>query len=265
MKLCIRNITFSYEAVKVLEGVTFEVKEREVFGIIGPNGSGKTTLLKCIDMVLKPKIGAILVDGEDVSYFDRREIAKKIGLVPQRESAVYPFTTLDVVLMGRTPHMERFAGESPKDLEAVGNALKITEIEHLAERSVDELSGGEMQRVVIARALAQEPEVLLLDEPTLHLDVNHQLELLDLIKKLTNERRLVTVLVSHDLNLASRYCDKLVLLNSGKIYSVGTTSEVLTPKNIEHVFNVNVEVNYNPSAKYYNIILLSSAKNSTRS
>jgi len=265
VKLCIRNVTFSYEAIKALQEVTFEVKEGEVFGIIGPNGSGKTTLLKCVDIVLKPKIGTILIDDEDLSHFDRREIAKKIGLVPQRESSVYPFTTLDVVLMGRTPHMERFGRESLKDFEAVGNALKITEIEHLAERSVDELSGGEMQRVVISRALAQEPEVLLLDEPTLHLDVNHQLEILDLIKKLTNERRLVTVLVSHDLNLASRYCDKLVLLNSGKIYSIGTPCEVLTPKNIKHAFNVNVEVNYHSSAKYYNIVLLSSAKNSTRS
>ncbi|MFH1327605.1 MAG: ABC transporter ATP-binding protein [Candidatus Bathyarchaeota archaeon] len=260
MKLCIKNVTFNYEAIKVLQDITFEVKEGEVFGVTGPNGSGKTTLLKCIDLMLKPTIGTVFIDNEDLAHFERREIAKKIGLVPQKESSVYPFTTLDVVLMGRTPHMERFGKESSKDLEVVGNALKITEIEHLAERSVDELSGGEMQRVVIARALAQEPQVLLLDEPTLHLDVNHQLEILDLIKKLTNEKKLVTLLVSHDLNLASRYCDKLVILNSGKIYSIGTPSEVLTPKNIKHAFNVDVEVNYHPSAKFYNIILLSSTK-----
>ena len=207
--LKIKNISFSYESVKALENVDFEAKDGEVLGIIGPNGSGKTTLLRCINRVLKPKVGAVLIDEKDISRLERREIARKIGVVPQH-STIFPFTVFDVVLMGRFPYMKKFGGENLNGFEAVKNAMKLTGTLHLAERLIDELSGGEMQRVMIARALAQEPDVLLLDEPTLHLDINYQLEVLELVRKITEEKKLITLLVSHDLNLAARYCDCLL-------------------------------------------------------
>lgn len=254
--LKIKNISFSYESVKALENVDFEAKDGEVLGIIGPNGSGKTTLLRCINRVLKPKVGAVLIDEKDISRLERREIARKIGVVPQH-STIFPFTVFDVVLMGRFPYMKKFGGENPNDFEVVKNALKLTGVLHLAERLIDELSGGEMQRVMIARALAQEPDVLLLDEPTLHLDINYQLEVLELVRKITEEKKLITLLVSHDLNLAARYCDKLLLLNSGKIHSIGSVSEVLTPEKIKEVYHVDVEVKYQSSTKSHTIIPIS--------
>jgi len=256
MLLEVKNISFSYESVEALKEISFKAKEGEVLGIIGPNGSGKTTLLRCINRVLKPKIGTVLIDGEDLSGWNRKEIAKKIGVVPQY-STIFPFTVFDVVLMGRFPHMRMLGREGPEDLEIVRGAMKLTGTLHLAERPLDELSGGEMQRVVIARALAQQPQVLLMDEPTLHLDISHQLEVLELIGRITRERGLVTVLVSHDLNLASRYCDSLILLNMGKIHSMGSTSEVLTTENIGQIYGVDVQVDYNPLIKAYQIVPVS--------
>lgn len=258
MKLKIKNITFYYESLKALEEVTFEAKDGEILGIIGPNGSGKTTLLKCINLILKPKIGTILINEADVSKLSRREIAKKIGMTPQISSKLFPFTVLDLVLMGRTPHLGRFEGESRRDLDIVKEAMKLTNIEPLANRLIDELSGGEFQRVIIARALAQEPDILLLDEPTLHLDINHQLEIMELIRKLAKNRGLTAIVVSHDLNLAARFCDRLLLLNSGKIYAFGSPKEVLSPEKIRKVYHINVKVNHHPESKSPNIILLSS-------
>lgn len=261
MLLKIKNISFSYESVKALENVDFEAKDGEVLGIIGPNGSGKTTLLRCINRVLNPKVGTVLIDEKDISKLDRREIARKIGVVPQH-STIFPFTVFEVVLMGRFPHMKTFGGEKLNDFKVVKNAMELTGTLHLSQRLIDELSGGEMQRVMIARALAQEPDVLLLDEPTLHLDVNYQLEVSELVRKITEEKRLIVILVSHDLNLAARYCDKLILLNSGKIHSIGSVSEVLTPEKIKGVYHVDVEVKYHPLTKSHNIILISPIRRS---
>jgi iron complex transport system ATP-binding protein len=257
--LRIKNVNFSYESVKALENVSFEAKDGEVLGIIGPNGSGKTTLLRCINQTLKPKVGTVLIDEEDVSKLDRKEIARKIGVVPQH-STIFPFTVFDTVLMGRFPHINRLSGESPKDFEVVKNAMRLTGVLRFSKRLINELSGGEMQRVIIARALAQEPDVLLLDEPTLHLDINHQLEVLELIRKITQRKRLITILVSHDLNLAARYCDKFMLLNSGKVHSVGSAPEVLTPEKIKEVYHINVEVKYHRPTQSYNIIPISPLK-----
>jgi iron complex transport system ATP-binding protein len=254
--LNIKNVSFSYESLRALENVSFEAREGEMLGVIGPNGSGKTTLLRCINQTLKPKTGTVLIDGQELSRLDRTEIAKKIGVVPQRFTT-FPFTVFDVVLMGRFPHIDALSGESPHDFDIVKNAMAMTGTLHLCERAIDELSGGELQRVIIARALAQEPEVLLLDEPTLHLDVNHQLEVLELVKRITKEKGLITVLVSHDLNLAARYCDRLLLLSAGRVHSVGEVREVLTPEKIREVFHVEVDVIYNERTQSYNVILVS--------
>jgi iron complex transport system ATP-binding protein len=261
MRLKIKNINFCYDSLKALENVTFNVGDGEILGIIGPNGSGKTTLLRCINGVLQPKIGTVLIDREDISNLDRKEIAKKIGVVPQNTSIAFPFTVLDIVLMGREPHLSRFGGETKEDLEVAKNAMRLTNTQHLAERLIDEVSGGERQRVVIARALTQEPEILLLDEPTLHLDINHQLEVLELVRMLAKEKGLAVISVLHDLNLAARFCDNLMLLDSGKIISIGSPNMVLTSENIRKVYRVNVEVGRHLPTNLPNIVLISPLDN----
>ena len=257
MELSVEGVTFHYGSIKALEKVTFKVSSGEVLGVIGPNGSGKTTLLRCINRVLKPKFGVVLIDNKDMATLGRREIAKRVGVVPQESSISFPFTVLDIVLMGRTPYLRRLGGAAERDLMVVENAMRATNTLHLAERRIDEISGGEKQRVIIARALAQEPKILLLDEPTLHLDINHQLEILELIKRLVVDKMLIAVLVSHDLNLASRYCDKLLLLRSGKIFSAGPPKNVLTEENIRSVYGIDVEVGYNPRTGSYTVTPLS--------
>lgn len=256
MYLQIKNVSFSFNCVQALNDVTFIAHDSEILGLIGPNGSGKTTLLRCINQVLKPKIGTVLINEDDISNFKRKEIAKKIAVVPQY-SKIFPFTVLDAILMGRFPHIKRLGGEKISDFEAVKNVMELTGTMPLAERLIDELSGGELQKVILARALAQTPEILLLDEPTTHLDVNHQLEVLELIRKITKAKGLITILVSHNLNLAARYCDKLLMLNSGKVHSIGPVSEILTPQKIKDVFHVDVEITYHEPTQSYNIILLS--------
>ena len=261
MKLSINGITFYYESVKALDDITFEANEGEILGVIGPNGSGKTTLLRCINLVLKPKVGTVFIDGKNILKLDRKDIAKNIGVVPQNPTIHFPFTVFEIVLMGRTPHLGRLDRETSKDIEIAKNAMKITNTHHLANRSIDEVSGGEKQRAIIARALTQEPKILLLDEPTLHLDINHQLEVLELIKKLARKNNLIVVLVSHDLNLASRYCDRLLLLKSGKIYSMGEPQEVLTPRSIKEVYNIDADINYNPKTRSLNIVPICTINN----
>jgi len=260
VNLCIKRVSFSYNGIKALEDVTFEVVEGEVLGIIGPNGAGKTTLLRCINRTLKPQTGVVLIDGRDVARWSRREIARRMGLVPQNSTITFPFTVLEVVLMGRHPHQSPLGGESERDLEIVREAMRLTDTLRFASRPITELSGGEWQRVIVARALAQEPSVLLLDEPTLHLDINHQLEVLNLVQQLTKERGLVTVLTSHDLNLAARCCDRLLMLNQGQVYALGTSEEVLTPANIRQVYRVEAEVIRHPALGTLQILPLTSVR-----
>ncbi|HUX98052.1 MAG TPA: ABC transporter ATP-binding protein [Candidatus Deferrimicrobium sp.] len=255
MHLSINQISFFYQSVCALENITFEANTGEILGIIGPNGSGKTTLLKCINKVLTPLNGTILINETDLAHLNRKEIAKIMGVVPQI-SKNFPLQVLDVVLMGRYPHIDGLGNEKPSDFEAAKWAMSLTGIINLYERYIDELSGGELQRVIIARALAQEPEVLLLDEPTTHLDVNHELEILELIKAITREKQLITILVSHNLNMAARYCDKLILLNAGKVHSIGTIQEVLTPEKLKEVFHIRAEMLYHEQIQSYQITTL---------
>jgi len=250
MELSVRGVTFSYDDIavqedtNVLSDISFKLEGGEVLGIIGPNGSGKTTLLRCINMTLGPRKGTILIDGRNILELDRKEIARHIGVVPQSAATDFPFSVFDVVLMGRTPWLDRFSGESSKDIEIARNAMEVTGTLHLAARPMDELSGGERQRVIIARALAQQPGILLLDEPTLHLDIKHQLEILELVRRLAKEKGLMVVLVSHDLDLAARYSDRLLLLRDGRVFSTGAPKEVLTVENIREVYGVSAEIVY---------------------
>ncbi|MCK4613900.1 MAG: ABC transporter ATP-binding protein [Thermoplasmata archaeon] len=258
MNLTVRGITFYYDSIKALKDVGFELKKGEVLGIIGPNGSGKTTLLRCINMTLEPEMGTVLIDGRNILEMDRKEVARHIGVVPQSPAFSFPFSVFDVVLMGRTPWLNRFSWESSGDIDIARRAMEITGTLSLAARPIDELSGGEKQRVIIAKALAQQPEILLLDEPTLHLDINHQLEILELIKKLAKEKGLMVVLVSHDLNLAARYSDRLLLLKEGKIFSTGPPGDVITEEGIREVYGVGAEISFNKRTWSYIVVPLGS-------
>ncbi len=258
IKVC--GVEFAYDAVKALDGVSLAVDEGEFLGLLGPNGSGKTTLLRCLTGILKPKVGAVLLDGREVLSMKAAEVAKKMAVVPQDTTTTFDFTVLDVVLMGRHPHLGRLGRETEKDLEAVQRAMKLTGVWHLADRSINELSGGEKQRVFIARALAQEPKVLLLDEPTTHLDLNHQLEIMDLLEKLRAEQELTIIAVLHDLNLAARYCSQLVLMSHGRIRAMGPVEEVLREDIIREVYGVEVEVRKHPITGSLYVVPLSTMK-----
>ena len=240
--LNVDGVECRYGSVKVLEDVSLAVKEGDFVGILGPNGSGKTTLLKSISRILKPHKGVILLNKADIYSLKGVEVAQQMAVVPQDSAIGFSFAALDVVLMGRNPHMTRFQMESAKDVAIARKVMTLTNTWHLAERPINELSGGEKQRVIIARALAQEPKILLLDEPMTHLDIINQLEIMDLVKGLCVNEGLIVLAVFHDLNLAARYCTSAILLKDGKVFSAGILDDVLTSENIKKVFRVDAIV-----------------------
>ncbi|HUL37825.1 MAG TPA: ABC transporter ATP-binding protein [Thermodesulfobacteriota bacterium] len=242
----VSSISFRYREEWVLEDVSFRVEKGEFVGVIGPNGSGKTTLLKMLYRLLSPQKGEILFELVPMRKMDRTDIAKRIAVVAQETQLLFPFSVLETVLMGRSPYLGHLMFESEKDLEIAKKAMEWTETFSFAERPMDELSGGERKRVFIARALAQEPEVILLDEPTANLDIHHQIDFLDLILTLNRERGLTILMASHDMNVASEFCDRLILLQGGRIYQIGTPDEVITRENIEKVYGCEVWVDQNP-------------------
>ncbi len=240
MPLEIKDVDAYYGSVKILDGIDFSASHGELLGVIGPNGSGKTTLLRTISRILKPKVGTILLEGRDVQGMKDKEFSRNFAAVPQDTTINFDFSALDIVLMGRNPHLGRLELEGEEDIEIARRCMELTNCWHLAERPITELSGGERQLVIIARALTQEPKVLLLDEPTSHLDINYQIEIMELLKRLTSEEKLIVVAVIHDLNLAAQYCDRLALLHEGKIVSLGTQAQVLTAENIKNTFGADV-------------------------
>ncbi|MGE5398369.1 MAG: bifunctional adenosylcobinamide kinase/adenosylcobinamide-phosphate guanylyltransferase [Chitinophagales bacterium] len=254
--LKINDLTCSYAARTILKGLTFEVNRAELIGIVGPNGSGKSTLLKSISNVLKPRYGEVLLQGEKVRDMKRRQVAQKMAVVSQEEKIDFPITVQDVVLMGRYPYLERFSREKIQDIEKVEEALDLTGLKAMANRDFTHLSAGEKQRVLIARALAQEPEVLLLDEPTSNLDVGHQVEIMDLIGRLRKEKGLTVIMAVHDLNLASGYCDRLLVLKDGRIYLAGKPDEVLTPGNIFDIYGSRVTAAVHPISGRPQVMLI---------
>jgi len=255
--LRISGIDCYYGSIKALDNVAFSVREGEFVGILGPNGSGKTTLLRAISRTLKPRVGTVFLDDTSIYDMENREVAKNVAVVPQETIATFDFTALDIVLMGRTPYIDRFRQESREDLAIVKRVMKLTNTWHFAERLVNELSGGEKQRIIIARALTQEPQLLLLDEPTTHLDISNQLEIMDLIKHLCETKKLLIVAVFHDFNLAARYCDSIILLNDGKIVAVGKSDETLTSENVRKVFSVDTIVKKHPVTGFLHVIPIS--------
>jgi iron complex transport system ATP-binding protein len=260
--LNVDGVECRYGSVKILEDVSLSVKGGDFVGILGPNGSGKTTLLKSISCSLKPYKGTILLNEADIYSLKSIDVAKQLAVVPQDTSVGFNFAALDIVLMGRNPHMKRFQMESETDMAVARKVMNLTNIWHLAERPINELSGGEKQRVIIARALAQEPRILLLDEPLTHLDIVNQLEIMDLVKDLCVKEKLVVLAVFHDFNLAARYCNSAIMLKKGKIFSAGSLTDVLTSENIKSVFNVDAIVTRHLVTNSIFVIPLSPQKSS---
>lgn len=241
----VQDIACSYDAIPALDGVSLRLARGEFVGLVGPNGSGKTTLLRAINALVAPARGTVLLGGADVAGLSARQVAATVAVVPQQPHGGFGFTVVDIVTMGRGPHLPLLARERAADHAVVREALERTRTWHLRHRPIDGLSGGERQRVLLARALAQTPEVLLLDEPTAHLDIRFQLEVMDLVARL-NADGLTIIAALHDLNLASMYCRRLVLLHEGRIAALGTPSEVLTPARLQEVYGAAVEVRPHP-------------------
>jgi iron complex transport system ATP-binding protein len=250
------SISFRYLEDWVLQDVSFQVGKGEFIGVISPNGSGKTTLLKVLYRLLSPQRGEVFFERVPLKKMSQRDIAKKIAVVAQETYPAFPFRVIEIVLMGRSPYLGHLMFEREKDLEIAKKAMEWTEILPISERPLDELSGGERKRVFIARALAQEPEVILLDEPTTNLDIHHQIEFLDLILALNREKGLTILMASHDLNLASEFCDRLILLQKGGIFKMGSPQDVITRENIERVYGCGVWVDQNPVSGMPRITLL---------
>ena len=244
LRVC--GVTLGYGDRIVLRDIDLEVKPGEMVGIIGPNGCGKSTLIRGITRLITPRSGQIFINGRNIANMSRGDLARVIAAVPQNPVLPELFTAFEVVLMGRTPHLSRFGYEGERDLAITQRAMEVTQTIAFAQRRVGELSGGEKQRLTIARALAQQPEVILLDEPTAHLDINHQLETLDLFRELCLEQGLVAVSATHDLNLAAQYCDRLVMLSQQRIYCQGTPRQVINPDNIKQVYGAEVYVYPHP-------------------
>lgn len=238
----IENLKFKYEEEFVLKLVNLVVQKGSFVSIIGPNGSGKTTLLKNICNLLRPNEGAVIVKDEQVSNVKPRTLAKTMAVVHQNASIEFDFKVEDVVLMGRFPYLGRFQSETHNDLEIAKNAMELTSTDHLKHKNIKAISGGERQRVMIARALTQEPEILLLDEPISHLDIKHQLDILKLCKELNHEKELTILTTLHDINLAMRYSDYIVLMNQGEIVTVGKPVDVVTIENIKKVYEIDVKI-----------------------
>ncbi len=236
VKLKMQDVTLGYGHKVVVEDVTLQVKPGEMVALVGPNGCGKSTIIRALSRVISPYSGRVLLNGRDISQIPRRDLARRLGVVPQMPLLPSTFTAFEIVLMGRNPHLGLFQYEGPRDMAIAWQAMEKTSTQHLAQRRIGELSGGEIQCVVIARVLAQETEAILLDEPTANLDIGRQIEVLDLIKGLCRRDGLTVVAALHDLNLAAQYCDRLVLISNGRIHAEGTPGEVINADNIGQVY-----------------------------
>ena len=244
--VAVQKLNWNYGNRVILTGITLNVEKGKFYSIIGPNGSGKTTLLRNISRSLEPAGNSVFIDDTDITALSSRDVAKKLSVVPQSTHIDFDFTVMDIVLMGRNPYMKRFGSESREDMEIAERAMRSTNTWYLREKCINEISGGERQRVIVARALAQETGVMLLDEPGSQLDLHHQIELMEMIRSLIQTRALTVISVMHDLNLAAQYSDYLILLNEGRIVCRGTPWQVITKANIENVYQLESCIINNP-------------------
>ena len=261
--LSARNVSFAYATRRggaasraAVRNVSIDVGPGTFVGVLGPNGSGKTTLLKLLGRLLAPDAGTVTLDGKPIADWSRQVIARRIGMVPQETHPAFDYTVLELVLMGRYPHLGAFAIEGPSDLGIARDALRATGMSAFESRPFSTLSGGEKQRVVIAGALAQQADVLLLDEPTASLDPGHQLEIASLLSELNRTRGLGLVLSTHDLNLAASVCHELVMLSEGSVIGAGPTGDVLTGANVERLYGIRADVRFHPEAGHLTVVPL---------
>ena len=255
----VRSLSFGYPAdnpdglLWAVRELSFDIQAGEFVGIVGPNGSGKTSLLKLLGKVLRPKGGTIRLRGRDLATIPQDEVARTVAMVPQESLQVFPFTVLETVLMGRHPHhgstwRDGFSWENEEDLDIAMEAMEATDVAHLQDRAVTDLSGGERQRCLIARALAQAPQVLLLDEPTAFLDLPHQIDISALLRRLTDRQGLTLLLISHDLNLAGQYADRMLMMKEGALFAAGTPEDVIRPDILKAVYGCEVLVDRHPES-----------------
>jgi iron complex transport system ATP-binding protein len=242
----LQNVTLGYWRKPVVQDISIGVKSGEILGIVGPNGCGKSTIIKALARIIKPFSGSILLNGRDLSRISRMELSRILGVVPQMPLLPSTFTAFEIVLMGRNPHLGLLQYESKKDTAIAWKAMEKTSTQHLASRRIGQLSGGEIQSIVIARVLAQQTKGILLDEPTANLDIGRQIDILDLIKELCVKGNLTVVIAMHELNLAAQYCDRLVLVNKGRILYQGEPKEVITEDNISEVYGSGNYIGFHP-------------------
>ena len=259
MKLRTEDLAFRYGRRAVLDGVSLEAREGELLGLVGPNGAGKSTLLRSLYGAVRPERGRVLLDGCDLGSLSRREVARRIGVIPQNCNPTFAVSVEEFVGMGRYARERFLGGPTPADLDVVRRCLAEMGLDELARRPIDELSGGEFRRVLVAQALAQEPAILLLDEPVQQLDLRHALEVMEFARSFARREHAAAVVVLHDLGLAARYCDRIALLHGGKLLACGTPDEVLTEDNVLAAYRVKVSVQRCPSTGALQVVPISAA------
>lgn len=258
----VNDINFSYNVEPILKEISLSFGKGNLYGILGPNGCGKTTFLNIVGRLLKQNYGDILVNEINLDKMSIKEIAKTLAYVQQKSEALdFNFTVEEIVLMGRYSYIDRFSRESEDDHKIVNDILKDLNLEELKSREFNKLSGGEQQKVMIARAIAQQTKIILLDEPTSHLDINYKLELMELFQKFV-QKGILILIVLHDLNLAAQFCDKIILLNNGKVHAFGDVSETITEQNVKEVYNVDVIIESNPITQSTYVLPISNFLNS---
>lgn len=256
--IVIDNLKFSYSEKEVLKGISISIEKNKFYSIIGPNGCGKTTLLKNITRSIEASTSSILIENKALKSMKPKEIARKMAFVPQNTNIDFEFSALDVVMMGRSPYLRLLQNESEVDFEIAKNAMLSTNTWHLKDKDINQISGGERQRIIIARALTQQTGIMLLDEPISQLDIHHQIEIMDTVRGLVNKNEMTVVAVLHDLNIAAQYSDNIVLINNGEIFAFGAPEEVITEKNILDVYGLMAQVIKNPVTGRPHVIPLSS-------
>jgi len=259
------GISFAYgrrrtAGQRVLDGVSLAVERATIVGLLGPNGSGKTTLLRILAGVLAPQSGSVTIDGRPIAQMSRRDLARRVAVVPQETHSAFDFSVIDMVLMGRYPHLGAFELEGAADQAIARDALAATGTAELEARPFATLSGGEKQRVVIASALAQASDVLLLDEPTAALDLGYQFEITALLRRLNADRGTTMIVSTHDLNLVAALCERVVLLKHGRVVAHGATEATLTPEHIRLLYEVEADVQFNPLAGHLTVVPIARAR-----
>lgn len=255
----IDNLKFSYNSPNnhnfCLNIQNWKLNERNFITLLGPNGSGKSTLLKILMKIIDDYTGSIRLNGKELRTISRKDYAKQVAYVPQSINTLFPYSVYEIVMMGRTPYLNLLGFESKEDRRIVNEVLDLLEISHLKKKGINEISGGELQRVIIAKALAQKPKIILLDEPNAHLDIEHQISIFDLLNKLKEEQNLTILAVSHDLNLAGIYSDEISFIVEGRIIVSGPKQLVFTEENIQHVFHVHTKIFKSKNENIFNVLI----------